>query len=481
MKMKINPRFGMAAIGLCFLMNPLVNVIDILPDCIGWLLLACSMTPLSFINDEIHTARRLAWILFGITTVKIGPMIFSLLGQDVFEILGEPGLVLIYTLCFGAAEVYLGSRILLLWLSNVSQIGLLYDSKPAIRGADTLKIFTVWFFLVRMIGSFLPELVYLRSTEYLGNVIYGVVIDIRDYRPYLIAFCAIAVGIFGLAWLIFMLRYIRSIKKEIPDGAYGNALCSLANDKKDEIICKKNLELFAVSFGMMVAGAVFLCHFSFENLNILPDCIGVVLLFVSVFLLRKKQIADASVYRWGIAAAVYSAVYSVVRAWHGIRYHAFWTDNIVSYFRRDVVISAERQAEQMQLQLIMLALAIVETVLLLLFFYQFLRWIQKLDTLSQNDSVTVYDSIQKNAIDFEKKAYAQKPRKVWIWFCISASFEVIRALPLFTFVVTPISFVRLVINIIFVCVFVNYLASLKQILSYHYQFNDKKPDHELVR
>ena len=89
--------FGLMIAALLFLWNPHVNVIDVLPDCIGWMLAALSMTHLAWAMDDFAALRRRAWILCGITAVKLAPMVFSILGVKKLEFLGEPTMVLTYT------------------------------------------------------------------------------------------------------------------------------------------------------------------------------------------------------------------------------------------------------------------------------------------------------------------------------------------------------------------------------------------------
>ena len=471
-KVRLKPHMGLAAAAMLFLWNPHVNVIDVLPDCIGWLLLALSMTGLAYVNEDIAAARRKAWMLFTLTTVKLAPMVFSVMGEKTFELLGEPVMILVYTVCFGTAEAVLGMSVIRTWIASLSQIGLMHDSRAAIRRSDKLRRSAVSFFLLRAAGSIVPELVYLRSTEYLGNVVYGVVIDIRDYRPYLIFFCAVIVGIVGIVWLISMLRYLHGLKKELRTGeGFGKAISALEEERQEMLVCGSTLERFSVAFGMMLAGAVFLCNFTFENINILPDFVGVLLLFGAVLLLRKYQPAEKSFLALGGVTTVLTVPYYIVRTWHSINHHGFWADNLADYFTRNVTLSEEKQAYKMGLQMEMLLLAVVETVLLILFFRLLLKALQKLNSMTFSDGVTLYGHMTANMMRAEKEKYERMPKKVFLWFCISAAMEVVRALPVFAFVVTPIAVVRMVINVIFVWVFAEYLSSLRGVISYHYRYN----------
>ena len=522
--------FGLMIAALLFLWNPHVNVIDVLPDCIGWMLAALSMTHLAWAMDDFAALRRRAWILCGITAVKLAPMVFSILGVKKLEFLGEPTMVLTYTVCFGAFELFLGVGVMRGWIDAIAKFGLLHDSKIAVHGttkepkrlrqqisdeegtktvsterkrslsrkalrknsrrgrryrdfSERLGRLTFWFFVWRFVSSFVPELVYLRSTEYLGNVVYGVVIDIRDYRPYLIFFFSLIAGIYGLRWLVRCLGYAKRLG---GDPAIQSGLEKLSHERQEQIVSRAAMERFSIAFGCMMIGGVFFCHFSFENINILPDCIGLAFLLTAVYLLRNKTVLPKRYFSVGLVGVIVTVPYAVVRTWHSVVHHGFWTDNLVDYFTRNVPVSAEKQAYTMQLQLIMLGLAVLETALVIWLFARFLRVVRGLDRLSGGDGHTLYDSMSKDMMREEREKYEKQPKKVFVWFCISVGFEVLRALPMFSFTITSIALVRTVVNLIFLWVFSEYLSARKKMIVYHYTYHSdhdeaqKEQNHEYL-
>ena len=522
--------FGLMIAALLFLWNPHVNVIDVLPDCIGWMLAALSMTHLAWAMDDFAALRRRAWILCGITAVKLAPMVFSILGVKKLEFLGEPTMVLTYTVCFGAFELFLGVGVMRGWIDAIAKFGLLHDSKIAVHGttkepkrlrqqisdedgaktvstdrkrslsrkalrknsrrgrryrdfSERLGRLTFWFFVWRFVSSFVPELVYLRSTEYLGNVVYGVVIDIRDYRPYLIFFFSLIAGIYGLRWLVRCLGYAKRLG---GDPAIQSGFVKLSHERQEQIISRAAMERFSIAFGCMMIGGVFFFHFSFENINILPDCIGLAFLLTAVYLLRNKTVLPKRYFSVGLVGVIVTVPYAVVRTWHSVVHHGFWTDNLVDYFTRNVPVSAEKQAYTMQLQLMMLALAVLETALVIWLFARFLRVVRGLDRLSGGDGHTLYDSMSKDMMREEREKYEKQPKKVFVWFCISVGFEVLRALPMFSFTITSIALVRTVVNLIFLWVFSEYLSARKKMIVYHYTYHSdhdeaqKEQNHEYL-
>lgn len=483
--------FTLMMLAVLFLWNPHINVIDILPDCLGWLFAALSMTQLAYAYDDIAAARRRAWILFGITLAKLAPMAFSLIGAKTFPMLAEPTLVLTYTVCFGALEMVLGMGVIRSWLETVSKAGLLFGSNAAVYGnanprrktrrraeyAERLRRLTLWVFLIRFAASVIPELVYLRSTEYLGNVIYGVVIDIRDYRPYLVIFFTMIAGIYGMVWLVRMMKYCGRLR---ADTVYSAGLEAVARERRDQIACRAVLERFHIAIGMFFCGGVFLCHFSFENVNLLPDFAGIFLIAGALYLLRRYAALPRAYAAWSILGGIAAIPYYAVRTWHSVVHHGFWSDNLVDYIQRNVALSAEKQAYTMRLQLIMLALAVLETLLVIFLFRKSVSAVNSLNQLTFADGNTLYDSMTADMMRSEKEKYEKQPKMVFLWFCVSAGFEVLRALPVFAFVITPIASLRLIVNLIFLWKLFAYLESLAKIIGYHYRYNPESASVEAV-
>ncbi|MBQ3065788.1 MAG: hypothetical protein IJC98_06095 [Clostridia bacterium] len=465
---------GLFAFGILFLCNPNVNVIDVLPDVFGWLLIALSMTTFAYINEDMANARRLAWILCLVSTIKLWPMYCSLQGEKAFPLMAEPTMVLVFACCFGALEMVMGIMILRTWISSVSYFGLMSNSTVAIRGDGGLHFITVYFLIARAVGSVLPELVYLRTTEYLSDVVYGVVIDIRDYRPYLIVLCAAAVLYAGIGFCILFFRYLRRLSK---DSLHAEAYLRLTEENEDKITNKGTMERIRIAFFLMMLGGVFLCYFSVDFVNILPDFVGLLLLAAAVFLLRKKLCVSKSLPLLFGGGALISAVYYGVRWWHSHEHATMWADNYTDYFNRTIAISVEHQTRLMQLQLIMVLCSVIETAIVCFLFYRFLKTVDGIQTINAHDAHNVYDSMPTEYQSLEKLHFAKQLKHCFVWLCISVGFELLHTLPMFSFVISPFPMIHIVINGVFLCIFYRYLMSRFQVAEYHYRYHgDKQSD-----
>ena len=462
--------FALLCAGLCFLWNPLVNVIDLLPDCVGWLLLAAGLTRFSYLREEISDIRKKAWILCLISVCKLLPMYWSVRGASVYPLAAEPTMVLTYAGCFGLAELFLGLPVLRAVINAFASLGLRYDSPASGRRVGHLRRLTVWFFLIRTANSILPELVYLRSTEYLGNVVYGVVIDIRDYRPYLIIFFGTIAGIVGLCWLTAFLRYLSGIRK---DDTFRAGLCAEEEEQREEIVRLSTLERFRTSFGMLFLGSVFFCYLSFEKINVLPDAVGVLLVLIGVFLLRRHIPVPGAFRAGGIIALLVTLPYGVLRTVSSISTPVSWSYRVSDYLSGNIEITAEK-TEQLRQQYLLLGASCAETLVLILFFGLLLSALRGLDSLTFADGVTLYDSMTADMRENEKRAYARKPKICFAFFVLSALMEPLQTCPMFAFLVTPVFLVRLFLNLLFLAVFDGYLLALFRTAEYHYSYNMPK-------
>ena len=459
--------FALFSAGLFFLWNPLVNVIDILPDCIGWLLFALGLTRLAYLREDFAEIRKKAWILCAISFAKFLPMYWSLAGDIRYPLAAEPTMVLTYTVSFGAAELFLGISVFRSFFSTLSSLGTRYGSIAANRKLGRLRFRTIAFLIVRAVCSVLPELVYLRSTEYLDRVVYGVVIDIRDYRPYLIFLFSLIAGIVGLCWYIAFVRYLRTLRRE---DTFNDALRAEEEERREEISGYTAIARFRTVFGLLFLGAVFFCYLSVDRINVLPDFVGVLLMCISVLLLRKTASPPESFRAVGIFTLVVTLPYAVFRTVKSIGDPISWTYTVSDFLTGNVELTAEKEA-QLHAQYITFAISLAETAVIILFFRLLLQAIRSLDALTFPDGVTLYDSMTGAMQEKEKRIYMRRPVICLVLFSLSVLMEPIQTLPLFAFLITPIFLVRFAFNAAFLWVFSDYLLSVYRMMVCHYSYN----------
>ncbi|MCQ2431502.1 MAG: hypothetical protein MJ175_02735 [Clostridia bacterium] len=462
--------FGWIAAGLVFLANPLVNVIDILPDAIGWLFMVIGLTRFSYMREDMAAVRHKALILTAVSVLKLLPMAWSLGGASRYPLAAEPTMVLTYTFVFSVLELIYGIPVMTELFRILASAGPLDDTRRAVKKSGALPGRAVRFLILRAVCSILPELVYLRSTEYLGDVIYGVVIDIRDYRKYLVVFFAVIAGVAGFVFLIRCLSFLRCAAK---NENYRAALDVLAGARAEEMRCRSILERFVLIFVFFMIGAVFFCHVSVESISFLPDAAGVLFSWIAVLLMKKFIRIPKGFLLGTVPVFLLTLAYDGYSMYHEYYHHDLWTDSLGDYFSRYGTLHAEKSGELFP-QLWFLGATVLITVVLIFWFRSLTENIQALDKLSTADGVALYDSMTKGMMRSEEEKYEKQPKTVLLWFSISFGFEIIRNLPVFAFVVTPIMLVGLIVNGIFLVKMYQWLAAKYKVEQYHFRYNAEK-------
>ncbi len=467
-------RYKWFLFGLLFLWNPHINVIDVLPDVIGWFCIAIGLSEISYLSEEATVARKRAWILCGISFTQLLLMYVSIRGEASFPLAAEPTMVLTYTLVYGLLYIWLGISVLRKIISVFETYGTLHAVKAMTKRAFSLKCMTVTFFIVRFLCSILPECVYLRTTEYLDNVIYGVVYDIRNFRPYLVIFFTFIALIIGLVFFFMARSYLRGIYK---DGTFSRILGELAEERHAEFYANQMNSKFATTQIVFLFSAVFFGTFTIDYIDYLPDFVGVLLSLIALYLLCRFINVKKSVFAFGVFALLATFAY-----WFGSTMYSTTTFATLpySFFRlcrycfdpsHPDVTNELRAALNTQWSL---CLATAVKAILLIFFMRYVvRAIETLDTVSAKDGITVYDSMTKKLMRDERFAYERAPKDALIWFGINAVMEVIAATPPFAFSMAPLYLFRIGVFIVFLVKFSSYLSQKKTMLFYHFTYNTK--------
>ena len=165
--------------GVFFLFNPNINVVDVLPDFVGYLLIYRGLFHASFLSDNLRQARDLIWKLAMITAVRAASAVllpytsdtFTLLLVFIFAVLEAMYAIPAITTVFEGAYA-VGTRL------DCPSIYHTVERKKrtkqgivtrVVEGAERFKIFTVVFFLLKTVASVIPELPSLQLTDDLSG------------------------------------------------------------------------------------------------------------------------------------------------------------------------------------------------------------------------------------------------------------------------------------------------------------------------
>ncbi len=306
--MKAKKRINFTAIGLSmiFLFNPNINIIDLLPDFIGYILLCMALTPLADMNDTLADAASGFKKMILIDAVKIVALLW-VFGISVTT--ERNSSLMLWSFTFGLLELIFVIPSFINLFKGILELGYLYENKSVVGNkvlgrkknyTDKIRSLTVIFVALKAIMSFLPELSDLSSTQYSENLGF---VDMYRYIGIMRVFAFIPVLIVGIVWVFKVIAYFGRIAR---DTVFVSALEELYSQRvgtKRGLFVKRNV---AISFVILLTALFFSFDFRLENVNVLPDFLCAVLLiafFVSIAKQTKINVKPSI-----IVASIYLAV-----------------------------------------------------------------------------------------------------------------------------------------------------------------------------
>lgn len=309
--------FPMLLVALPFLATPNISLIDLLPDFIGYLLLARALSyaadAFPYFSEAKAGFLRMMWI--SLAKIPATFMMLMMWGNDS----SQRSIVTVFSLCFAVLDLVFLLPTLSSFFEGIFYMGNRYGCEsamnvPASLGKMTREGFqklTVVFFIAKTIMSTLPELSLISVKQYSPDyVVTGSSIVWSTYYPLFAVLGAVLILCFGAIWLTYAYRYF----KHLHNGGELDALLQSHFEDKSEYLYEKReyarvangLMLLIVSVGMAI-------DFVLDDLNILPDVISIVLFIIALQLLRPMlSHTRISSIIFGLYAAV-SAVASVLK------------------------------------------------------------------------------------------------------------------------------------------------------------------------
>ena len=269
--------------GRWFLFNPNFNVIDVFPDFVGYLLIYRGLFQPSFMSDQLRVARDLIWKLALITAVRAVSVVFLPYTSDTFTLL----LVFI----FAVLETMYALPAIVAVFEGAYAVGTrlgcesIYDVKEKrrdtrvlkIEGAERLKAFTVVFFLMKTVASVIPELTALQLSDDLSSDS-RFRIPLAAFRPWLYVLFGLIVLIVGIVWLKKSVSYVSRLRRDadLKAGVLQYFSENVSSQPGLMAALRMKRVLFLVAFF-----ACFSITVTLDGLNVLPNIIPAVFLFLS--------------------------------------------------------------------------------------------------------------------------------------------------------------------------------------------------------
>ncbi len=351
---------GLLISALAMLFNPNINIIDILPDFIGYLIIARLM---------IHAARRVPFF----EEARLGFLKLALLSFAKYPafilmvmIRGKNTLdndvITLFSFGFAIAELILAVSAVNNLFAGLSYLGR-RTGAPSVIGkepsSDFLRTLTIVFTVAKCVLYSLPEFLLLTTAGDAGSP--TSMMPAARFYPAAMLFAQVLGYAIGAAWLAFFVRYITKIKSS---GEFYPAVMQLSSDEKEGEIARSIKKKTVIS-GIKILVPAALLSFdlsltNFNNVNVLPHFLIGILLLVAIFRFTtvKNKLFIISV----IFGALYTAV-SFITWLISINYHdTYSVTEIILYNKaeRDFAIySAFSIAEAVLLSVFLTLLAVL--------------------------------------------------------------------------------------------------------------------------
>lgn len=264
-----------------FLFNPCINVVDILPDFLGYLFLMKGLSKWADlcpnVSDAMESIGRLRWFML----LKMLSMLLVPFVDDTF--------VLIFVFAFGVIELMYAIPAAAKVFDGLEYFGTRFDCESIFKGTGAkrkgitlkgIRILTPTFFIVKTAFCLFPELCSLDS----GDIISGVQRNPAYYKPFLIELNVAVGAIIGIIWLVRISSYVKRIFK---DNAF---LERVLADYELEVGNNIGLAIrrrFRTCASLLIAGFAFLPNMWLDGVSIIPTFVGAAFIIAAMAMLWR--------------------------------------------------------------------------------------------------------------------------------------------------------------------------------------------------
>ena len=277
--------FGLIALSFCFFFNPNINIVDILPDFIGYILLCAALLRIGYLNESIDGAISLFKKMIFVDAAKL----LAILWVFGLEVTTERNSsLLLFAFIFSVLELIVLIPAYSKLFAGMTEIGYFY-SNTAIFGSenkksrtDKIRNLTFAFVVTKAVLSVLPEFADLSNSSYDETSAF---VNIYDHIGTMRVLAFIPVLILGIIWIVSLQSYFSRIRRdrELIDG--------LRAKYESEILPKHGLFIrknFGLVCGLFILALCLTLDFRMEYHNMLPDFLAAIIFFVVIAVIQKR-------------------------------------------------------------------------------------------------------------------------------------------------------------------------------------------------
>ena len=270
---------GFIIAGIIFLFNPVVNVVDILPDIIGYILIMYGMYKFTdMVNSVSGLDKNLLWLCL-LSLFKVIVAVITLFIDD-------KGIILLVVFVDSVFETLLFIVAFNKIFKIFNDLGIYYNSKTVDIKISEVKTITYIFAIAKSILTFIPELRYLSTSDY-NIVIHSYdKYSLSDFNLIFLILNISVVSIIGLIWLFYIINYFKRIYDD------KDFIAKLSDSYNVTVLPNNNIFLarrLGIAVILLIVGSVFLLDINLDGIDYIPDFISAVLI-ISVLLIIKNDI-----------------------------------------------------------------------------------------------------------------------------------------------------------------------------------------------
>ncbi|MCL2517480.1 MAG: hypothetical protein FWF15_02840 [Oscillospiraceae bacterium] len=304
---------GFIIIGLVFLLNPMISVLDVFPDFIGYLFIFYGIYKIADLASELKKAYKpILWLI-----------IMSISKYLIFVLLsGDRIFVAAFIFVFSIFETWLMIYVIGKVYDGFDFLAMNYTGSLHSEKAANARICLIVFAVIRAVFNLIPELYYISTTNYEGTIYsYGEV----DIGNFLLLTNVVIVTVMGLIWLYVSIKYILAyIADKEFIGRLSFGYNELVANNKDFYLIRRIL----VSLTLFIAGIVFLFDFYIDGIDFIPDFAAGLFIIAAFYILRKD-------YQKLWLAIYFSAAYTIISLITWIINFNFYMDIYYSFRSAD--------------------------------------------------------------------------------------------------------------------------------------------------
>ncbi len=288
---------GLILAGFLFLANPVIHVLDILPDFIGYLLIMRGIAEAAYFVDHLADAKRWFGRLAIINAVRCAAVFIWPGSTDSTMLLITFVFSLLEAACFIPAILafFDGLTFAALWYNGTAVFGRTekprkkkYIDDPQQENrvhekGSAWRNLTIAFFLFRTVATLLPELTALQLYDNLGDVTINA-LNYVEYKPLFYVVLGFFVIVAAVIWYIMTARYFGGIRRDKP------FLDALTRKYREDILPQKGIfyaGTMRVALILYVLVTITSLNLVFDGVDVLIGAIPAVLLIAASVLVGR--------------------------------------------------------------------------------------------------------------------------------------------------------------------------------------------------